>query len=302
MPYADVANKRNELQRKAINGSALIAPYSAPPITSLTAATGSAAAITTTLSANTLVAATSITTAATIPQGRSITIGTGGAAETVTTTGAPSGTGPFTIPVPALSKAHTSGDAVVASAVTGGVDLVNFGTVYPAYRDAGFMTTAGIVLNKSINTNETSSWGSPEPTRSDMISQTTTAQIVMQETTITSVGLYLGMDLSSVVPDAATGEVAIDRPVTPPNTFYRVLALGVDPSADGEIYIARFLPRCKVTNIGNQNLSTANTDGVTYDVTLTAYADADLGYAERFIFAGPGWQAILADTGFGQAG
>lgn len=75
------------------------------------------AGVSTTLSADTVVGATSISTAVSIPAGTTIKIGTGAAVE-YAITGAPSGAGPYTIPItsPAtggLLKPHTSGDAVV---------------------------------------------------------------------------------------------------------------------------------------------------------------------------------------------
>jgi hypothetical protein len=64
-----------------------------------------------TLSAATTVGATSVTSTVSIPSGTAITLdpANGTNQENVTTTGAPTGTGPYTIPVPALTKAHASG-------------------------------------------------------------------------------------------------------------------------------------------------------------------------------------------------
>ena len=73
------------------------------------------AGIATTLSATTVAGATSITTAATIPLGSTVSIGTGATLEYFTS-GTPTGSGPYTIPVatPAggLLFGHTSGVAV----------------------------------------------------------------------------------------------------------------------------------------------------------------------------------------------
>lgn len=69
------------------------------------------AGVATTLSATTVAGATSITTAATIPVGSTVSIGTGATLEYFTS-GAPSGSGPYTIPVASpsggLQFAHTS--------------------------------------------------------------------------------------------------------------------------------------------------------------------------------------------------
>jgi hypothetical protein len=73
--------------------------------------------VTTTLSAASIAGATSISTAASIPNGTVIAIDSGANYEVVTTSGAPTGTGPYTIPVPALKFAHASG-ATAGSAAT----------------------------------------------------------------------------------------------------------------------------------------------------------------------------------------
>lgn len=74
------------------------------------------AGVSTTLSSSTIIGATSISTAATIPMGTTIAIDTGTNLE-YAVTGTPSGAGPFTIPIttPAtgLTKAHTSSVTVV---------------------------------------------------------------------------------------------------------------------------------------------------------------------------------------------
>lgn len=78
--------------------------------------------VSTTLSASTTAGATSITTAATIPTGSTIRIGTGATTEYFIS-GAPTGVGPFTIPVVtgtgaggnSLQYAHTSAVAVVSA-------------------------------------------------------------------------------------------------------------------------------------------------------------------------------------------
>lgn len=77
-------------------------------------AAGAAVAPTGTLSAGSLVGATTVSSSVSIPANTLIRIDVGALAEFVTTTGAPSGAGPFTIPVPALTQAHSSGVAITA--------------------------------------------------------------------------------------------------------------------------------------------------------------------------------------------
>ncbi|MFJ8606373.1 hypothetical protein ACIRH0_04165 [Streptomyces sp. NPDC093675] len=91
----------------------------------------------TTLSSSAAVGASSISTAATIPSGTQIQIGTGATAE-VFTTGTPSGSGPFTIPLTSpsggLAFAHASAQTVqpVTGPYTYAWALLNSGTGQPS--------------------------------------------------------------------------------------------------------------------------------------------------------------------------
>lgn len=70
--------------------------------------TGTATTPTGVLSAGASAGATSVSSSVSIPNGTLIQIDTGNLAEIVTTSGPPTGAGPYTIPVPALAKSHLS--------------------------------------------------------------------------------------------------------------------------------------------------------------------------------------------------
>lgn len=76
--------------------------------------TGTATAPTGTLSSPSVVGAPSVQSSVSIPNSTLIQIDVGNLAEMVTTSGAPTGAGPYTIPVPALTKPHASGVAITA--------------------------------------------------------------------------------------------------------------------------------------------------------------------------------------------
>jgi hypothetical protein len=76
--------------------------------------TGTTTAPTGTLSSSAAAGATSVSSSVSIPASTVIQIDVGGLSEVVTTTGAPTGAGPYTIPVPALKNAHASGVAITA--------------------------------------------------------------------------------------------------------------------------------------------------------------------------------------------
>lgn len=166
------------------------------------------------------------------------------------------------------------------------------------YEDLGWLTGDGAQFSRDVSTSEVTSWGSVTPTRTDITADTTTMSVTAQETKLLTIGLATGIDLSALTPDATTGEFSVAKPSRPKSKHYRVLSLAVDQGDGGEIYIARFLPRAKVTGFSEQSFG-AGDDPITWGVTFTGEEDSDLGYSERWIFAGPGWQALLTDMGFG---
>lgn len=106
------------------------------------------AGVSTTLSASTIVGATSISTAASIPAGTTIRIQDSGGANTeYATTGSPTGTGPYTIPIvtPAggLQYAHTSPTCTVVGQSTHSFKQSN--ALLPSYSLTVFdtLTTTG---------------------------------------------------------------------------------------------------------------------------------------------------------------
>ncbi|MEN2423005.1 phage tail protein [Streptomyces rimosus] len=190
--------------------------------------------------------------------------------------------------------APTTSSAIAA--LTGSDSSLN---ALPAgYSDVGWMSDDGAQFSSDVDKSDISSWGSVEPTRRDIASDVTTLQVSLQETNKRTIGLYIGADMTAVVPDPSSGEVVVDKPDRPPLRFWRVLTIGVDLADAGEIYIARFLPRASVTDKDDQNYQNGDDEALGWPVTLTAYMDSTLGYSERFYFGGPGWEALLGAMGF----
>jgi hypothetical protein len=182
---------------------------------------------------------------------------------------------------------YTAGPPVV-------IDLTPLPT---GWDDLGFLTNDGAAFARDVSTSEVTSWGSVTPTRSDVVTDTSTLTVVAQETKLLTIGLATGADLSAVVPDPDSGEVSIAKPSRPKSKHYRVLSLAVDQGDAGEIYIARELPRAKVSSYAEQAFGGGD-DPITWGVTFTGETDSELGYSERWIFGGPGWLALLDDMGF----
>lgn len=185
--------------------------------------------------------------------------------------------------------APTSTAAITTLTTGAGSDL----TPLPSgYVDLGWISSDGAAYSRSTDVSEVTSFGSVEPTRSDTTSDTITLAITAQETKLETLGLYTGADMAGITANVTTGEVQIAKPARPGFRHYRLLGLFVDDGDDGEIYIARFMPRARVTEIGEQAFTDGD-DPIQYPVTFTGIEDSTLGYSHKWFFGGPGWKALL---------
>lgn len=200
----------------------------------------------------------------------------------------------FLAPVTADPIADLTQDSVAAP---GTPELMALPTDWD---DLGFLTSDGASFARDVSASEVTSWGSVTPTRTDVVTDTSTLTVTAQETKLLTIGLATGADLAALVADATTGEVSIAKPSRPKSKHYRVLSLAVDEGDFGEIYIARFMPRAKVSSYAEQSFGGGD-DPITWGVTLTGETDSDLGYSERWIFGGAGWKGLLTDMGITSA-
>jgi hypothetical protein len=164
------------------------------------------------------------------------------------------------------------------------------------YRDLGFLSAAGAAFSRTVKTSDITSWQSLDPTRTDITSDKTQLVIIPQETNQSTIGLYLGIDSSTVVP-AANGSFEIDRPDVSTPRYYRILVLAVDQADAGELVIARFFPRGLVTAFKAQT-DANDANPVDWGVTIDAYLDTALGYPESYMFGGDGQLSLQVDMGF----
>lgn len=190
-----------------------------------------------------------------------------------------------------------SSSAITAITSGGSSDLA----ALPAgYEDLGWTSTDGASYSRETETSDVRSFGSVEPTRSDVTSDTMTMGVTAQETKLLTLQLYTGADLSALEADATTGEVQIEKPARPGFRYYRVLGLFVDDTDAGELYVARFMPRARVTEFGEQAF-TDGEDPISYPLTFTGYEDSVLGFSHKWFFGGPGWESLLDEMGIDQA-
>lgn len=166
----------------------------------------------------------------------------------------------------------------------------------------GRVTEDGISWPRETELSEIYGNGSTNPGRSDIRRVTKRVSFTAMESKAKVIELSQGIDLSAVesalIP-ASTGnpEVTWDEPELPNYDYMRLMAIARDTTAAGEMYIARELMRCKVTEVGeetwNDQDQTMNTQ-----LTLTAYFDSVAGTAMRHFRGGPGYAEVVELEGF----
>lgn len=166
------------------------------------------------------------------------------------------------------------------------------------YTDLGWTDDTGATFSNAVTTSDVTSWGSVEPTRRDITADLSTMHVVCQETKLATISAFTGVAPAAITADATTAEVGIAKPTRPTTVYHRLLVLGVDQGDAGEIYVAQFWPRAALTDKGDQVLAGAGSE-YAWDTTWTAFQDPALGYAVKWLFGGPGWQALKTAMGLG---
>lgn len=141
------------------------------------------------------------------------------------------------------------------------------------------------------------SLGYTSPTRKDVQSEDISVTFSLQEFKRVSFEKYLGADLSTATVDATTGEVSFARPITPELIEFRAFIIARDRSGPNATYYGRFYPRAVISEVDTQSFSPE--DEYAFPLTMAAYPDATLGYAEKLFIGGPGFKTLgTAGHGF----
>lgn len=188
--------------------------------------------------------------------------------------------------------------AAVTAMTTGATGALNT-TAFTGYKPLGWGSSAGVTFTPTVTKTNVSSWGSTDPTRSDTTSDITTMAVVAQETNLTTLATYLGVDLSATTTTATTGELSIQQPARPATRYYRVLQITRDDDTNGagDIYIGRFFPKAYVSDRAAQTHSDSDVP-IEFGLTFTPVVDSVLGYAQAYLWGGPGWKAQVVNMGF----
>jgi hypothetical protein len=168
-------------------------------------------------------------------------------------------------------------------------------TLPTGYNDLGWTDETGAVFDRKVTTTGIAGWGTLDPLRTDVTADTTTLKVNAYQTDLVTVGLFANV-LPSAISAGVNGVVALAVPTAPITNYYRVLAVGIDETANGEVVFARYFPNAQVTEYGAQSYSDGK-DPLAYGVTFTANLDGPSGFAQQMIYGGAGWLYMLSDAG-----
>lgn len=161
------------------------------------------------------------------------------------------------------------------------------------FKPLGWLTAGdGISFARETEVAEVTSFGSQDPTRIDITSDSTSATFTCQETNRQVLEMFYGKDLSDMTMDA-NGEFSF-TPDTAPETIYRrIIYIAKDGNGDNAKFIAKIMPRAMVSETTEQSWSAENE--MSYGLTVRATTDEDANYSIRHAFGGPGFIKLAED-------
>lgn len=153
------------------------------------------------------------------------------------------------------------------------------------YFPVGLVTSDGYVFGGDTESESVTPFGYVAPVREDITSQTNTVSFTAYEVYRKDLlALAYGLDLSDVT-KAVSGEVKFDRPALPEKAYYRLVVIGKDGSGASEIYRAKVYHKVAISAIPEEAWGA---DALSFEISLTAYVDDELGTAVTEYIAGPG--------------
>jgi hypothetical protein len=171
-------------------------------------------------------------------------------------------------------------------------------TIPAAFKPLGWHTEDGLAWAREVENSELGAHGSVDPVRSDARRVTNTLEVTAMETNIQTLGLTLGVALDASAGSAT--EVVITEASTPKAREFRMLAVSVDETDDGEIYFGKLYSRGKVTST-SPGAWVDGDSAQSYGLTIQAYRDATAGWSVKHFIGGPGFEALREDMGWNAA-
>ncbi|WP_431980007.1 hypothetical protein [Streptomyces qinglanensis] len=191
----------------------------------------------------------------------------------------------------ALSYAIFAADAD-AAAVTAPFDEDGVLQELPAgYLPVGYTDGDGVTFSGDLSMSDVESGQSASPTRSDVETDTQTAEWIPQETNAASICLFENLPLDQF-PTLGSATWTWSRPATPPTLYRRLvfIARDLNKSTGNPIYIVRHMPSALRADRDDEQW--VRTEAITRQVTYQAYIDELLGTDSRTWIDGPGWRDL----------
>lgn len=165
------------------------------------------------------------------------------------------------------------------------------------WADLGLLNTDGMGHSRAVTSSETPAFGRTSPVRSDVSTDTDTMSVVAIETKLSTIELGTGSVILPGARDATNGSLEIKKPPRPTPRQYRFFSVAKDETAEGDIYICKYMPKGKIGSYGDQAMSVGD-DAFGWPATVTGQVDETWGASGSWIFGGPGWNARLEAMGF----
>lgn len=154
-----------------------------------------------------------------------------------------------------------------------------------------------ITLTREVEKSDINAIGYSNPVKSDFTSDVSGINFTGLETNRYNIENNLGQDLSAMVADPDSGEIAFDQATIAQIRQLRYLLISKANSGVDTIYVARLFLCGEVAEMGEQTI----TDGegaLTWPTVVNGMVDTEYGVSIRHYFGGPGWQRVLEDAGF----
>lgn len=191
-----------------------------------------------------------------------------------------------------------------SAAITSILDSTNgnLAALPAGYVQLGRLTDDGASFARETEVSEIFGHASVNPARSDTRRAMKRMSLTLLE--VRKKGLELAQGVSSLgetvskIP-ATTGnqQVKWDEPSQPTYPYLRMIAIAMDITNNGEMYVARHALRCKVTEVGEEVWSDQD-QAMTTPLTFTFYDDATAGTPLRHFRGGPGYGQVITNEGF----
>lgn len=159
------------------------------------------------------------------------------------------------------------------------------------YVPVGYTDGDGVTFSGDLSMSDVESGQSATPTRSDVETDTQTAEWVPQETNAAAICLYENLPLDHF-PEMGSATWTWSRPATPPTLYRRLvfIARDLNKSSGNPIYIVRHMPSALRADRDDEQW--VRTEAITRAVTYQGYIDEALGTDSKTWIDGPGWRDL----------